>query len=146
MSAEQKADRRLFKAAQAVAKAEREAAPALTEARRVADLARVEADAARAEAEAIFWAARSAVDTNAARAEAAEALARLAARPDLVEVLLRPEGAAVATPDTAALVSRKLMYWPKTLGRLTYYPTNLGRNVARLAREIREKLAAEGGA
>ena len=142
-----KADKRLFKAAQALAKVEREAAPALAEAHRVADEARIEADAARAKVEATFHAARSAVNTNAARAEAADALARLATRPDLVDVLLRTDGAAVATPDAAALVRRKLMYAHKNLVRLTvYYPTNLGRDVARLAREIREKLATEGEA
>lgn len=146
MSTDTKADKRLIKAAQAVAKAEREAAPALAEARRVADEARIEADAARAKVEAAFHAARVAVDTNAGRAKAADALARLANHPDLIDVLVedRPPNDA----EHKALVRRGLLAVSRgrfLLG-VQYYRTDLWRDVAALAREIREKLAAEGGA
>lgn len=146
MSNDTKADKRLFKAAQALAKAEREAAPALAEAHRVADEARIEADAARAKVEATFHAARAAVNTNARRAKAADALARLANRPDLVDVLV--EDRHPNNAEHGAFVRRGLLAVSKGgfLRGPQYYRTDLWRDVAALAREIREKLATEGEA
>lgn len=126
-------------AAKAIAKAAQAEAPALAAA---ADRALAENDAtleSYCQASAALGDARAAKARNDQRAEAAAALARLADRPDLIDLLIDGK-----TPpeEISALVRRGLMAGSKNGARVTsYHWTNLGYRVVDLAREIRATLS-----
>lgn len=125
--------------AKAIAKAAQAEAPALAAAADRALAEKTAAHEAFCRAEAAWGDARAAKARNDQRAEAAAALARLADRPDLIDLLIDGK-----TPpeEIGALVRRGLMAGSKNGARVTsYHWTNLAYRVADLAREIRATLS-----
>ena len=127
--------------AKAIAKEAQTAAPGLTEAADRALDEKTDAHEAFCRAEAAWGDARHAKAQNERRAEAAAALARLADRPDLLDLLVdagTPPGDEIGT-----LMRRGLVSASKNGARVTsYHWSNLGYRVADLARELRDRLAA----
>ena len=128
--------------AKAAAKEAQAAAPGLAEAADRALAEKTAAHEAFCRAEAAWGDARGAKARNDRRAEAAAALARLADRPDLIDVLMAERDA--ADDEITALIRRGLMS-AVNCGRFrppSYHGTSLGHEVAALARELRDRLAA----
>ena len=126
--------------AKAIAKEAQTAAPGLTEAADRALDEKTDAHEAFCRAEAAWGDARHAKAQNERRAEAAAALARLADRPDLLDLLVdagTPPGDEIGT-----LMRRGLVSASKNGARVTsYHWSNLGYRVSDLARELRDRLA-----
>ena len=126
--------------AKAIAKEAQAAAPGLTEAADKALDEKTAAHEAFCRAEAAWGDARHAKNQNDRRAEAAAALARLADRPDLIDLLIDGK---VPPEEIGALMRRGLVSGVKNGARVTsYHWSNLGYRVADLARELRDRLAA----
>lgn len=126
--------------AKAIAKEAQASAPALTEAADKALDEKTEAHEAFCRLEAAWGDARHAKARNERRAEAATALARLADRPDLIDLLIDGK---VPPEEIGALVRRGLMAGSKNGARVTsYHWTHLGHLACDLARELRDRLAA----
>lgn len=127
--------------AKAIAKEAQTAAPGLTEAADRALDEKTDAHEAFCRAEAAWGDARHAKAQNERRAEAAAALARLADRPDLLDLLVdagTPPGDEIGT-----LMRRGLVSASKNGARVTsYHWSNLGYRVSDLARELRDRLPA----
>ena len=127
--------------AKAIAKEAQTAAPGLTEAADRALDEKTDAHEAFCRAEAALGNARHAKAQNDRRAEAAAALARLADRPDLLDLLVdagTPPGDEIGT-----LMRRGLVSASKNGARVTsYHWSNLGYRVSDLARELRDRLPA----
>ena len=127
--------------AKAIAKEAQTAAPGLTEAADRALDEKTDAHEAFCRAEAAWGDARHAKAQNEPRAEAAAALARLADRPDLLDLLVdagTPPGDEIGT-----LMRRGLVSASKNGARVTsYHWSNLGYRVSDLARELRDRLPA----
>lgn len=125
-------------AAKAIAKAAQAEAPALAAAADRALAEKTAAHEAFCRAEAAWGDARAAKARNDQQAEAAAALARLADRPDLIDLLIDGK-----TPpeEISALVRRGLMAGSKNGARVTsYHWTPLCYKVVDLAREIKATL------
>lgn len=127
--------------AKAAAKEAQAASPALAEAADKALAEKTAAHEAFCRLEAAWGDARHAKARNDHRAEAAAALARLADRPDLIDLLTCGD---MPTDDQiSAFVRRGLMTGFKNGARVTLYGwTHLGHRVADLARELRDRLSA----
>ena len=127
--------------AKAIAKEAQTAAPGLTEAADRALDEKTDAHEVFCRAEAAWGDARHAKAQNERRAEAAAALARLADRPDLLDLLVdagTPPGDEIGT-----LMRRGLVSASKNGARVTsYHWSNLGYRVSDLARELRDRLPA----
>jgi membrane protein involved in colicin uptake len=127
--------------AKAAAKEAQAAAPGLTEAADKALDEKTAAHEAFCRAEAAWGDARHAKAQNDRRAEAAAALARLADRPDLIDVLMG--GCGPTNDEIGALMRRGLVSGVKNGANVTsFHWSNLGYRVADLARELRGRLAA----
>ena len=121
--------------AKAIAKEAQAAAPGLAAAANKALDEKTAAHEAFCRLEAAWGDARHAKNQNDRRAEAAAALARLADRPDLIDVLMTGRGP--ADDEITALIRRGLMCTAKNGARVTsYHWSNLGYRVANLARDL----------
>jgi nucleotide-binding universal stress UspA family protein len=130
--------------AKAIAKEAQAAAPGLAEA---ADKALDEKTAAHevfCRLEAAWGDARHAKNQNERRAEAAAVLARLADRPDLINLIdLLVDAGTPPGDEISTLMRRGLVSASKNGARVTsYHWSNLGYRVSDLARELRDRLAA----
>ena len=127
--------------AKAAAKEAQAAAPGLAEAANKALNEKTAAHEAFCRAEAAWGDARHAKNQNDRRAEAAAALARLADRPDLIDLMACGD---MPTDDQiSAFVRRGLMAGTKNGAHVTRYGwTHLGHLACDLARELRDRLAA----
>ncbi len=126
--------------AKSIAKEAQAAAPGLAAAYDAALAEKNAAQEAFSAAEAALDTVRRAKAAHERRAAAAPALARLAAHPDLIDALLSQ---APATDHCPALAKRGLMHHNRNTWRgSSYLLTELGRDVAALARELRDRLPA----
>ena len=127
--------------AKAIAKEAQAASPALAEAADKALDEKTAAHEAFCRLEAAWGDARHTKARNDRRAEAAAALARLADRPDLIDLLV--DAGTPPGDEISALTRRGLVSAVKNGARVTsYHWSNLGHTAADLARELRDRLAA----
>ena len=116
-------------------------AAGLTEAKNRTQDAHTEAQGAAIRAEAAWGEACRAYTKNDRREDAAAALARLADQPEIIDALLSG-GPSADYLLNATMARRGLLSVHKDVIRgKRYYMTELGGDVAKLARELRDRLA-----